>query len=79
LADSQGNEDILLGSSSSSPIEKGAYVLGVNSNEFKYSQKPIFTDWTGSPNEKSYTPFQIPYQNKLIIHLNEIRAAHGSL
>ena len=74
LVDSQGNEDILLGHGSSSSIEKGTYVLGVNSNEFNYSQKPTFTDWMASPNEKSYIHFQIPYQNRLIIHLNQIGA-----
>jgi hypothetical protein len=74
LVDQQGNEDIVLGHGSSSPIERGTYILGINRNEFKYNQKPNFSDWIGSNNNKSHIRFQVPCQNKLVIHLNEIVA-----
>ncbi len=72
LLNVQGDEDIAFAFTSSSPIKKGSYLLGVIRNEFRFANKPYFANWTASPNDKSHITFQIPYQNQLTIRLNEI-------
>ena len=69
LLNMQGEQDVLFGFHSSSPIPKGLYTLGIIRGEFTFNRKPYFTDWKGSSNDKAYTNFHIPYQNQLILEI----------